>query len=202
MRKLQNVDARKVVACDIDGTLTDFEGFLKIYAQKYMKKYGDYIIKNVNGYDIDGLYDLEGDEAKDIHKKFWNRYYFTYTMIYPMRTGASELLNELKRRYIVILFSSREQTCYPGIRGKIVRKMTKMQLFKNGIKPDKLLFFENDRSKIDAINSYRPVIVIDDKVEVLKETRAGKKFCVASNYNKNNHDGVRISTLAEIYKFI
>lgn len=192
----------KVVACDIDGTLTDFEGFLKVYAQKYMKKYGNYIIKNENGYDIDELYQLEGDEAKNIHNRFWNRYYFIYTMIYPMRIGASKLLKELKRRYIVILFSSREQTCYPGMRGKIVRGMTMIQLFKNGIRPDKVLFFENDRNKIDAINSFHPMIVIDDKVKILKETRADKKFCVANNYNKDDYEGVRISTLAEIHKFI
>ena len=86
MRKQRN---GKIIGIDIDGTLTDFTGFILNNSVSYMKKHYGCDVKNRNGYDISEIYDLENlfifrnfsNPQKEVEKaeaKFWKQIFVKY----------------------------------------------------------------------------------------------------------------------------
>lgn len=206
LKKITRLQAenRKIIGFDIDGTLTDFSGFLEKYAPEYMQKRHGLTLKNKNGYDIDELYDLKTQNGAEtpIAKQFWNRHYLQYCFKFPMRKEAAEVIRELKRKYVIVIFTSRNRACRKGVMGWFVRTSTRFQLLINGVIPSAFLFFETDEEKCQMINSMSLAAMVDDKPEVLAKIKYCQKFCVASTYNISVKGCVRVKKLDEILEYI
>lgn len=206
LKKITRLQAenRKIIGFDIDGTLTDFSGFLEKYAPEYMQKRHGLTLKNKNGYDIDELYDLKTQNGAEtpIAKQFWNRHYLQYCFKFPMRKEAVGVIRELQCKYAVVIFTSRNRACRKGVIGWFVRTSTRYQLLINGVIPNSFLFFENDVEKCQTINGMPLIAMVDDKPEVLAKIKGCQKFCVASAYNEGIVGCIRVKKLDEILEYI
>ena len=163
----------KVVVFDIDDTITYETEFLKQHAPKFLKdKYDiDIVIKNENGYNLEEIYDLNNilvktglneEEAKYKSKKitndFWNSNFIKYNLK-KVRPGVKDLIHQLKKDGYDIHFVSlrgkktkeNDTKLNEFVRLKIVPLITKILLFSNGIKYDKLTLVKNEEEKLDYI---------------------------------------------------
>ena len=201
--KLQKC-GKPIIGFDIDGTLTDFEGFLEKYSPSYMQKKYCLIIQNRMGYDIDELYRLGGKREKEsaIAKQFWNRFYVRYCFGYPLRKDAGSTIKRLKEKYAVVIFTSRNRACKKGVVGWFVRMSTRLQLWINGVYPDAIIFFEDDVEKCTGINQGSLAAMVDDKPEVLAQIKGCTKICVASYYNEGVEGCVRVKALDEVLEVL
>lgn len=209
MKELEKItrlqaENREIIGFDIDGTLTDFSGFLEKYAPEYMQKRHGLTLKNKNGYDIDGLYGLEEKTGKEsaVAKRFWNYHYLKYCFFFPMRKEAARVIRKLKQKYAVVIFTSRNRACRKGIVGWFVKMSTRLQLWTNGVVPNVFIFMKNDSEKCQMINNVLLFAMVDDKPEVLKRINGCQKFCVASAYNKDVEGCIRIKRLDEILGYV
>ena len=186
---------------DIDGTLTDFEGFILKHRNYIEKKYG-FSITNKKGYDIDEMFELkekffdqgfskEVSKAKSekILNEFWYKYYFNYCVMTKFRKGVKETLNKLKESgYEIIIVSSRKKTCDKSFIGKLVKYSTILKFKFNRINYNEIVFFENDEEKMKYLKKQdRDSIKVDDKPEIIDELSTYSKcICVSSSYNDKN----------------
>ena len=209
MKELEKItrlqaENREIIGFDIDGTLTDFSGFLEKYAPEYMQKRHGLTLKNKNGYDIDELYGLEDitGEESTIAKQFWNYHYLKYCFVFSMRKEAAGVIRKLKQKYVVVIITSRNRACRKGIVGWFVRMSTRLQLWINGVVPNVFIFKENDSEKCQVINSGLLFAMVDDKPDVLKKINGCRKFCVTSMYNEGVEGCIRIKSLDEILGYV
>ncbi|NLA32885.1 MAG: 1-acyl-sn-glycerol-3-phosphate acyltransferase [Mollicutes bacterium] len=199
------------IGIDIDGTLTDFEGFLKKESPKYMADNHGIEIIDYDGYDIDEMYALEErflkkgfsetssyQKAKHITSDFWNKNFIKYLMKGIRKEAGKATKNLYYNNNEVVLYSSRVRSREKGFIGFFVRNMTKLSLKMNGIKYDKIFFFENDYEKLEEIKRRKPDLMIDDKPELIEEFGYfTNTICVKSNYNKNVNEKGRIFTVSD-----
>jgi uncharacterized HAD superfamily protein len=187
------------VACDIDGTITDFEKFTYRYSAQYMKKRYDWEILNHSGYDIDQMYMIvprlmesgyskhEAEvECEKIVGKFWNRYYLKYIFLRYVRKGVGKTFRKLRKSgWEIIIVSSRKGAADKTFRGRFLYKTVEMQLYLNRVCYDELYIVADDEEKIKKIMEEQPDAVIDDKLEMIQ--RIGKTIptiCMISSYNR------------------
>lgn len=184
------------IGFDIDGTLTDFTGFILHHSRAYMRRKYGYEAINEAGYDIDGIYlsdecfsglgQAEADQRKrDIVGKYWNRYFWKYCLLYRMRKGAGAAVRAIQNSHEIVIITSRNRACGKNITGKVVRCMTRFQLLLNGISPDRLLFAPDDDEKCRMIAGLHLDFMVDDKPEVLREVRKYTEvLCISAPYNE------------------
>ena len=210
----------KVVVFDIDDTITYETEFLKQHAPKFLKdKYDiDIVIKNENGYNLEEIYDLNNilvktglneEEAKYKSKKitndFWNSNFIKYNLK-KVRPGVKDLIHQLKKDGYDIHFVSlrgkktkeNDTKLNEFVRLKIVPLITKILLFSNGIKYDKLTLVKNEEEKLDYIKFYNPDLLFEDQICILENADfTGKKICITNPHNENYNFNEDISKISD-----
>lgn len=188
---------------DIDGTITDFEKFVLKRATPYIKKKYGIDATNLDGYDIDQVFELEKkyqelgtspELAKaysdKVMNRFWEANYLAYVFA-PFKKGAKETVDRLIKENVDIEFcSSRKKSTQKDFKGRFVRNTIKLQLLLNLGRRHKVNFFEDEESKMNYILSKESIIIVDDKPELLKmidsyETIDG--VCINASYNKEEN---------------
>lgn len=204
------------IGLDIDGTITDFSGFLLMTSPRYMKKHYGLNIKDPSGYDIDEMYNLKeytenhenkiGLSAHKIVKQFWTKHFISYCLGNNCRKGMAEFTEKCSEIANIAIFTSRDRSTAKGITGVFVRCCTRLQLKKYKIKYDEIIFFSDDEAKINGIINYRPDYMIDDKAVILKNLEDNiKTVCISAPYNFDiNQSDVDLKTdsFNEIYEFL
>lgn len=193
-------DSRGSIGFDIDGTLKNFELFVLKNGVSYFKNFSNFAFeqKNLKGYDLDQVYDLKNQffkcgfypeqaeiETEKTLSSFWNIYYLKYCFFTPFRDGAREFITDLyKDGYKIDIYTSRKKTCENSLLGSFVRFSTKMQFVMNDTPYTTINFFENDDDKIEGILTAKPIIMVDDKPEILQPiSKEIDCICVNSSYN-------------------
>lgn len=186
------------IIVDIDGTLTNFDAFVFEHAPSFVYKRIGLTPVNLFGYDVDQVFDLanqlvrlgktraEADAmAQDILNQFWDRYYLRYCFASPFRKGVRETLNPLyDSGHEVVICSSRNRSCEPGLIGKFVQWTTKLQLKLNRLKTTQIHLFLDDHAKANAVKLMRPDVVIEDKPELLLQfSKFTHVVCINTSYN-------------------
>ena len=186
------------ICCDVDGTLTNFEDFVLKYGYVFLKrKYKlENLMINSEGYDLDEVFLNERLEnfflenysmsVDDVLSYFWNVYYVRY-VCEKLKKGSNVFFKELCERDKLLITTSRKKSTSNSILGTFVRKTIKAQLKLGGIPFDEIHFFENDDDKVDFIKSLKPILVFDDKpqiIETLSDEIDGV-VCINSSYNNN-----------------
>lgn len=191
-----NSESKQRIGFDIDGTLTDFTGFILNNSKSYMRRKYGYEVIDETGYDVDeiylsdkcfsGLNQAEADKRRcDIVRKYWNRYFWKYCLLYRMRKGAGAAIRAIQDFYEVVIITSRNRSCEKNISGKIVRVMTRLQLLLNGIMPKHLLFAPDDNEKCRMIKQLHLTFMVDDKPDVLQKIKGDTEvICISAPYNE------------------
>ena len=189
---------------DTDGTITDYNLFIKNNVLNYfIKKYNMKII-NPNALEPEDIFDMDNffknkyncsDEKAKLYTKlaindYWlNLVHFTrFSLLGEFRNGASEFLNYcIKNGHDVEIHTSRAKSTENNIIGEICRKFTYLQYKKNGVKiPYKnFYFYKNDSEKIKGIIEKKPDVVFDDKPIILDELNKSNIYtiCVRGTHN-------------------
>ena len=208
------------IILDTDGTLTDFNKFVKENAISYFQKkynldvvYPDKLeieeifdIKNV----LQQKYSLTDSEAEIKLKQLLDEYWISlrflkFSLFENFRPGVKEVINDLiKNGYDVQVHTSRAKTCENSIIGDIARKFTILQYWNNGIflSPNKFHFYNSDIEKINNIINTRPDLVFDDKNEIIDKLSSEgiKCICVMGNHNKKIHDSDNVKVVKQFSK--
>lgn len=96
---------------DIDGTLTDYNKFIKQYAIPYYCKKFHMKIQYPNELEIEdifGMNQLPMGEQERLLNKFWNSHYFLlFSLLGRFRRGTGSFLRKLKQQgYQVAIYTS------------------------------------------------------------------------------------------------
>lgn len=208
------------IVFDTDGTLTDFNKFIKDNAYVYFKEeygmdvvYPDKLeiedILDMNTF-FENKYNCSLEEAKKYTKKALDKFWVNlprfvkFSLLGKFRNGTSKFINEcIKKGNIVEIHTSRAKTTEDSIIGEVSRKFTYLQYRLNGvnISYDSFFFYKNDNDKIKGIIEFKPDIAFDDKPEILTALNQNgiKTICVNGNHNKDVKES---SMLKKIDNFI
>ena len=165
-----------VIIFDIDGTLTNYRGFINKVAVPYFEKH--YGIKPVfpDEIEIRDIFDLSNkfpDKESKILDKFWiSHRFFRFTLVDRYRRDTVSYINALRKKgFRVELHSSREKTCEKSLIGMIARTFTVLQCWFSGafIPRKNIKFYKNDDLKALGIISTKPILVFDDKETLIKK---------------------------------
>ena len=193
------------IILDTDGTLTDFNKFVKDNAIEYFKNKYSMQVVYPEKLEIQDIFDMDNffkqkyncDDAvaqqmtKKALDKFWVSLRFVkFTLLDRFRPGVTKYINQkLKEGHKIEIHTSRSKTCEDSIIGSIARKFTILQYAANGILlPSKCFhFYENDDEKVKGIIDTKPDLVFDDKKEIvdLLSSKGIKTICVEGNHNKD-----------------
>ena len=192
------------IIIDIDGTLTDFNSFVDTVAVAWFKKKYGIAPVRPDMFDVEDVFDLEavcgqgllnGKSKKEILDEFWVSHRFIqYTLLARFRKGSASLFQYLsKKGFEIEVCTSRQRTVDKNAVGLIARVCTGLQFVRNGIflKVGSLLYFTDDKEKLKYIKECDPVVVFDDKPEIIEELiRAGiHVICVNGRHNQSVDEG-------------
>ena len=187
---------------DIDGTLTDYNKYLKNNAISYFEKNYGMTVKNPNKLEIEDIFDMDNffaikyqcnpESAKKYTKKSLDKYWihlrFIKFSLYPFRSGAREFIKaSIKKGNIVEIHSSRAKANGKGVIGLVCRLFTYLQFVFNGISLpiSSFHFYKNDLEKIDGILKSDPNFVFEDKSCICEKISSHliKTICVKGCHN-------------------
>ena len=208
------------IVFDTDGTLTDFNKFIKDNAYVYFKEEYGMDIVYPDKLEIEDILDMNNffankyscslEEAKKYTKKALDKFWVNlprfvkFSLLGKFRDGTSKFINEcIKKGNIVEIHTSRAKTTEDNVIGEVSRKFTYLQYRLNGvnISYDSFFFYKNDNDKIRGIIESKPDIAFDDKPEILSALNQNdiKTICVNGNHNKDVKES---SMLKKIDNFI
>ena len=208
------------IILDTDGTLTDFNKFIRENAIDYfMKKYNFNVIYP-DALEIEQIFDIENvlmkkynltqSEAKKRLKEMLDEYWVSlrfvkFSLFNDFRPGVKEIINEfIKQGHDIEVHTSRAKTCEKSMIGIIARKFTIYQYWKNGIflPENKFYFYKNDEEKVKNIVDINPDLVFEDKSEIINELTENsiKTICVRGTHNKDIETGEKIEIISNFSK--
>lgn len=194
------------IVFDTDGTVTDFNKFIKDNAYFYFKNEYGMDVVYPNKLEIEDILDMNNffinkynctlDEAKEYTKKALNKFwvnfsrFIKFSLLGKFRDGTKEFINEcLKKGHTVEIHTSRAKTTENTVIGDISRKFTYLQYRLNGINIsyDSFFFYKNDKDKVEGILASKPDIAFDDKPEILSILNQNdiKTICINGKHNKD-----------------
>lgn len=134
-------------------------------------------------------------EAKMLKERmlrhFWISYRFIkFSLLTRFRQGVRQCINNLKRQgFDIEIHSYRAKTCEDSLVGLIARTFSIWQCRLNGIllRKKQFFFYQNDEDKLENILNRHPILVFDDKKQIVEQlAQTGMKvLCVSGRHNKN-----------------
>ena len=190
------------IGIDIDGVLTDMQGFHKKHATPFFR----------NKFNLE-LVDETSCEIRDMFKcsqaewyAYWKKYLLKYSMCEPARKGAKRVIRKLfEDGHDVFIITKRVFTCQDDIMGKLMRTIVRNRLWRSGIKYKKIVFCDNDIAddKRTACLENRIDIMVDDEaVNIEAIAPIAKVICFDTSYNKEceGENIARARTWDEVYR--
>jgi len=187
---------------DIDGTLADFNKYIKNNAIHYFEKNYGMSVKYPNKLEIEDIFDMDNffakkyqcnlEDAKKHTKKVLDKYWihlrFIKFSLYPFRSGVRKFIKVCRKKgNIIEIHSSRAKTNEKGILGFVSRLFTYLQFVFNGISLpiSNFHFYKNDLEKIDGILKSAPNLVFEDKSCICEKTSSHfiKTICIKGWHN-------------------
>lgn len=208
------------IILDTDGTLTDFNKFIKENAIEYFEtKYGMEIVYP-DMLEIQEIFDMKNffikkfnctelkaeKLTKEALDKFWVSLRFVkFSLLTKFRPGVKEFINsKIKEGHTIEIHTSRDKTCENSLVGEIARKFTILQYMMNGIFLPKssFHFHKNDEEKVAKIIDIKPDLVFEDKPEIVKTFSQNgiKTICVSGNHNKDIESSKCVEKISDFKK--
>lgn len=188
------------IGIDIDGVLTDIEQWQLDYGSKFVFEQYHKGIINLEGYDIEEIFNVD-EKAED---EFWKKYLYEYAKNEPARKFASEVINKLKDEgKEIYIITARYLTDIDTAEGQRMREIVKKWLEENKIYYDKIIFSPEDKLDICLQNNID--IMIEDKVENINNISKNiPVICFNARYNKecNEENIYRCYSWYDVYNKI
>lgn len=203
---------------DTDGTLTDFNKFIKDNAMDYFIEKYDMKVKYPNKLEIEDIFDMDNffskkyncdiltakKYTKEALDEYWVNFsrFIKFSLLGKFRDGVKEFIKYCQKcGYEIEIHTSRSKTTCDNIIGEICRKFTYLQYIFNGVKIpiESFYFYKNDEDKIKGILKSNPDIVFDDKIEVINKLVENKvnTICVDGNHNKSLEENEYLKKIDE-----
>lgn len=167
------------IGIDVDGVLTDLEGYLFDNAIQYFNQH-NIKLKNPKGYDIQEMFGVD----EEFNVSFWNFHVAPY-FAKPAREYAAEVISKLQSEgneiYIITARGSGKDQDTLGI--DETKFVTEAWLNRNGIYPEKILF--TDHGKLSVCLENNIDLMIDDMPKNLLDVSSKIKcFAYHAGYNE------------------
>ncbi len=169
------------IVFDTDGTVTDFNSFIRKEAIPYFEKNYNMKVIYEDKLEVEDIMDMENffmkeknvtkEEAKKLTKKcldkFWISHRFVkFSLLDRFRPGVKKYINQaIKDGHEIKIVTSRAKTSKKDFIGLIARNFTILQYKFNGVKVSAkdFTFCKDDAEKIEKIKNINPEIAFDDK---------------------------------------
>lgn len=172
------------IGIDVDGVLTDIQGFHRKYAPPFFKKKFNRDVADENPYDIRDIFKCSEDERY----AYWKKYLFKYVTMEPARKGAKKFTRKLRADgHKIFIISKRVFTCRNDFMGKLMRFLMKNWLWRNGIKHDKVVFCDNDvpdSKRVACLDKRIDVMIDDEVVNIEAIAPVARVICWDVSYNR------------------
>ena len=171
------------IGIDIDGVLTDVEGWQLDYGSKfYYENYHKGIV-NAKGYETDEIF----DSSKECDDQFWDKYFKDYSVHINARRFASEVIKTLKEKgneiYIITargsFLSHSRHILTKDENERIVREW----LDHNNIYYDQLIFSPEDKLEI-CLRNHIDVMIEDKPLNITTISEDIPVICYHAGYNE------------------
>ena len=186
------------IGIDVDGVLTDIQGFNRNYAPPFFKKKFNIDIVDENPLDIRDIFKCSDEE----YKAYWNKYLLKYVISEPSRKGAKQTIRKLRKDgHIIYIISKRVFTTHDNFRGKLMRFLMRNWLWRNGIRYDEIVFCDNDvpdSKRTACIDKNIDVMIDDEPVNIEAIVPITKVICFDASYNRKCEGIVRTSNWGDI----
>ena len=191
------------IAIDIDGTLNDNVPYIYKQVKKFAKKESIKISYNPKEYDFCKKYGY----TEEIDNKFWEEEIWNYASGIKQKRNASKIVKKLKDEdNEIVILTARYLANQQNEDGQRMRNCVVSWLNKNNIYFDKIIYVEENNSKLEAFLKDKCDILIDDKVEHVKEISPYKfVICMVEPYNKEVEFGqnvVKCKNWKQVYRAI
>lgn len=209
-------DIMKVIF-DIDGTLTDYNTFVKKTAIPYFTKSYGWNVVNPNALEIEDVFEIkqrlfqnnENEETikqfREIMDRFWISHRFLkFTLLTRFRPHARKVIYDFRKKgYKVECWTSRQKSTEKNIVGMLVRIFSTLQFYVNGVITSykSIHFFRDDVEKLEAILEERPIFIFDDKPVIIEKLNRQKirVICMAGTHNEKVENINRINSFESNY---
>jgi len=192
------------IGIDVDGVLTDIQGYNNRHAPGFFLKHFNREVVDEKPYDIRDIFNCTEEE----YKMYWKKYLLRYTTLEPARKGAKKFIHQLRRDgHKIIIISKRVFSCRDDFLGRLTRLIMKNWLCRNGLSYDEVIFCDNDipDSKRTACVEKSIDIMIDDEVVNIEAVATiAKAICYDASYNRDceGENIMRACDWNEIYTLI
>jgi len=192
------------IGIDMDGVLTNIQGFNLKHAPTFFKKKFNRNIVDENPYDIRDVFGCSDNE----YTVYWQKYLLKYAILEPARKGAKKVVKRLHAEgHKIFIISKRVFTCRDDFLGKLMRFLMRNWLWRNGIKYDEIVFCDNDipDSKGIACRINNIDVMIDDEVVNIEAILPfAKVICFDTSYNRDykGENVFRAKDWEEVYRAI
>ena len=192
------------IGIDMDGVLTDIQGFNSRYAPRFFKRKFNREVVNDTPYDIRDIFKCPENE----YQAYWKRYLFQYAILEPARRGAKAFTSKLHAGgHFVYIISKRVFTCRNDFIGKFMRFCMRNWIWRNGIYCDEIMFCDNDipdSKRTACMEKHIDVMIDDEAVNINAIAPITRVICFDTSYNQDcgGKNIYRATTFDDIYKII
>lgn len=165
------------IGIDIDGVLTDYEGYVKSIFKTHLKKHFPNEVINMQDYDYHGI-------SKKVYNFIWDILIWEYAK-YPARIHASKFLNKLKNDgHNLIICTNRWATDFDNEDGQRMREAVCTFFKVNNLSYDKIIFACGKKLDV-AVRQKFDVHVDDCPEDILNISKHIPVIKFEATYNKN-----------------
>lgn len=186
------------IGIDIDGVLTDLEGFYRDYVTRYRFLHGVKGNININEYMICDAYHISKEQDID----FFTNDFKEYENKYRARPFASEIIKKLKDEgNEIYIITARWKSDRDDEEGKRVRSIVLKWLEENDIYYDDIYFTKGDKT-IYCKDLNIDVMIEDTPSNIENISKKLPVICYDAQYNKhcNGNNIIRCYSWYDIYE--
>jgi len=192
------------IGIDLDGVLTDIQGYNLKHAPRFFKKHFNRDVVDKTPYDIRDIFKCSQEERY----AYWKKYLFLYVIFEPARKGAKTTIRRLhKDGHKIFIISKRVFTCQDDFMGKLMRFIVRNWLWRNGIKYHEIVFCDNDiedSKRVACLEKQIDVMIDDEAVNIYAVALITRVICFDTSYNRacEGEGIIRVRDWEEIYKAV
>jgi len=192
------------IGIDVDGVLTDIQGFNHKHAPTFFKKKFNRAFADESSYDIRDIFKCPENE----YRAYWTKYLLKYIITEPPRKNAKKIVRQLRKDgHSIYIISKRVYTCRKDYKGMFMRFVMRNWLWRNGIRYKEIAFCDNDihDSKRTACLERKIDVMIDDEtVNINAIAPIARVICFDTSYNQDciSENVKRVKDFDEIYIFL
>ena len=172
------------IGIDLDGVLTDIQGFNLKHAPPFFKKKFGREVADPDPYDIRDIFACPEHE----YKAYWKKHLLKYAVMEPARPGAKAFTRKLRNDgHTVFIVSKRVFTCQKNFMGLLMRNLFRNWLWRNGIRYDGIVFCDNDvpdSKRAACLENCIELMVDDEPVNINAIAPIAKVICYDTSYNR------------------